>query len=616
VARAARARRLVACLRAALATGWQTSVQLGTPLARAARRTSAVLASPSAWARGLAWLRSLLLTLLVLEWLLARVTRHLVRHRVRDAVIGLRGLRSATTRARVLAAGGHLAALARRAPWRLRAALRRAYQTTPIALDDLESDTPDTLLVWERRLSGRARLARLVVIGGSLCLALFLITGGPAAALAEWRQVSTALTPPHPLPATPAHLNASFWVAGRMPLSAIFAHGVQLQPSQADSGVAYACWVTRDSNPAHLPTLNLYATYDGARNWVSLAVPEVPAAACRLATDGAEPQRVLLLLIPPDSGACATPRAFDTPDGGATWTPVPLPAAILATCDITFALWHDAIYLWSPTAQTQLLAGPAAQLLTSSNDGATWYSAFDAPASGTVVTLVSGASNGGLMVLVSPAASQGRDAVRSQATLWCRATAGAPWQSLGPLPDGTSAAYVVLDAQSPPGCAFATIYAAGFLARDDPTVTRIEVDTGGRWRIVPALAAPDGSADFPLGDDGHVLGVGPSGMLLTDTPYTGAEVGLAAGGYQQARAIWGWDPRTGRWLPDFHPTPANSSIEGLAWDHSPPSAAPRLIFWIYTLNAGVPAFTGVMRATFAVASAPAQDAYAIENAGP
>lgn len=588
--------------------------------------------SQSRLARGAPWLGGAwwaLLAVLWLAWLMAApyVARGMRRARARigqwSAILLARWLAarqwvmsawlSIRLSARPRLAG--LAAALRQTPrWLWRAAraacarMGQAPQEDAGDLDELEIReddlTSDGLAdsrgapMWVSRLAPRARVTRAALIAGTVGLALFVVLGGPSSALDGLRQWASSLAPPPATAAPRPQLNASFWAARRVPYAALHVRGITLAPSAAASDVAYACWVDRHAAPSGASVVNLYLTTDGARSWSALPAPPGAAGQCQIVPDAADAQRLLFVLLPPRGDTCAPPRVYDSANRGATWQAVAAPAALANACDLTFFQVRGALYAWSPAAQAG--GGPAAHLLTSSDEGVTWQPVFDGAEAGGAVALVAAHASGALLVLAGASG-------RAQRTLWCRATPGAPWQSLGALPPGTNAAFAADGQHTESGCSWGTLYAAGYGPGSDPTTLRLEIRSGQGWKMVPPLPIPAAAGNLPLGGDGHILSVGPDGILLVATNYSGPGVGVTAGGTSPAHTIWGWEPRTGRWLTDIHIEPANSTIDGFIWDESQPGP-PRLICWVYTLNGGIPAFTGVFRAAFAATSAPAQDA--------
>lgn len=443
----------------------------------------------------------------------------------------------------------------------------------------------------------RQRLVRAAGIVATVGVALFVVAGGPATLWDAARLWVNSLTPPVVAAPRP-HLNASFWVARRLPFPANFVRGVTVAPSAASSNLAYACWLGRSDERAGVPTVNLYLTDDRARSWSALTLPSGLTGRCQPVPDAADASRVLLVLTGNYSDTCAEPRVLASADRGAHWTSIALPAALRSACDLTVYQVRGVLYAWSPTAQSQPTLTPAAPLLESQDNGATWTPVFGAAGPDEQVAFVASRGDGTLLVLVG-------DATRH--TLWCRVSPVAKWRSLGDLPSGTSAAFAASGAHTGTGCAWGAIYAAGYEAGQDPALTRLAIQSAHGWNMVAALPAPEASSRMPLGVDGQVLRVGPDGILLAETIYTGPTIGLAAGGASPAHTFWGWNPRSGRWLSDVHVVPANSYIEGFVWDDSEPGVQ-RLLCWIYALNTGIPAYTGLYLATFATTFAPAQDA--------
>lgn len=470
--------------------------------------------------------------------------------------------------------------------------------------DGLEIVSAGGIPAWGQRLSPRARVGRAITMVGAVCLAIFVAVGGPGTALAlvgsGWDELFGGVNPRPLVNALPIHLNASNWAAARLPGDAFRIRGIQLRPSPGDPGVAYACWPEHPTRGTEAAAVQLYVTADGAHSWTALHAPVTSAAQCRLVLDAADPRRVLLLTYPGDPAMCGPPGVFASDDGGTTWTPVGLPASLPPGCDLAFFSLGGRLFAWSGRAQTALAEGPAAQLLTSVDEGASWSPAFPHLPAGVVVTLVAAHMDGSLLALLSPAADQVSPARPATRTLWCAAPGMAQWSPIAQIPPGTERVLASDDPGGMVGCRWGTLYALGFIAGDAAGVgaaSQIAVSTqGDGWRDVPPLRDVGGAPGLPLGTDGLALTVGPAGTLLIDVPYSGnGPTGIGA----PQRVIWAWDPATGRWLRDYQAEPGNASIEGYAWDHSQGQAAPRLVIWLYSLNWGMPAFTGIFKSNFA-----------------
>lgn len=459
---------------------------------------------------------------------------------------------------------------------------------------------------WGRRLSRGARIGRAAAIVGTVGIAVILAVGGPGAALSfagsGWDQLANRINPKLPINALPIHLNASSWVAERLPGDAFRVRGIELRPSPADPRVAYACWPDHPNGGTGPAPVSLYVTHNGARSWVALDAPIASATLCRLVPDAADAWRVVLLTYASDLGTCAPPNVFASDDFGVSWARVGLPATLRPACDLAFFSLRGRLFAWSGSAQNTLAEGPTAQLLTSVDAGANWSQAFPNLPAGVVVTLVAAHGDGSVLALLSPAADRASPAGPATRTLWCAEPGMGQWIPIGQIPPGTTRVVASDDPDRPAGCQWSTLYALGFSGGDEGAlgvVGQVAVATKGNgWRSIPPLADVGGASGIPLGDDGRVLAVGSGGTLLIDVPYFGSgSLGIGS----PEHVIWGWDPVSGRWLRDYHVEPGNATIEGYAWDHSQGSGSPRLVVWLYSLNWGLPAFTGIFQSTFAPA---------------
>ncbi len=448
----------------------------------------------------------------------------------------------------------------------------------------------------------QGKALRSLGLVAALAFVLFVVLDGPAtateAARTAWLQYVEGRTQ-RAANALGATLNASDWIAARLPAAALYTRGITLRPAPSDPQTAYACWHVTGGPDGNAGPLLVYATHDGARSWSVLVPPVAQTSQCDLIVDVADPERVLIEVAPAGGAGCAAPLLFASADGGGRWDRVAVPKGLQAVCDLSLLSDRGWLYAWSPSAQRQLRDTPAAQLLTSANEGATWRPAIAGLASGTLASVIAGRADGALLTLVRSGSVVGQ---AQSAELWCSARPGAPWTPVSAVPADTPVVLAANESYASHGCDWGALYAARYstaagLPAAGAAPSLIETSSPSGWHALPSLPLAGAAQYLPAGDGADVLGVGPSGVLLVQVVYTGGGGTLYQGGATSAHSVWGWEPSSKRWLLDTHPEPVNSFMEGLSWNASATHGAPQVVLWLYTLNAGVPAFTGIFRST-------------------
>lgn len=444
------------------------------------------------------------------------------------------------------------------------------------------------------------RAWRMVGVACALLAVLCIALNGPAPLLnlaaQTWQQLRAQIAPPPRVNALPAHLSASAWTAIRLPTQAAYVRNVTFVPAASTPLVAYACWTTRPDSPDGPAPLALYVTRDGGRSWSPLPTPAASATSCSVQVDVSQPQHILLQTDESTAESCATPHLFASDASGATWHAVTLPAPLDAACAPAFFLANGQLYAWSQDGHYAADEPSGSPLLVSGDGGATWASAFAGLGPGKLPWIIGAHGDGSLLLVVR---AQGNADVGPPvaAALWCRDGASGRWSLLANAPDQSDAVIVANDAGSGVGCAFGPVYSFASLLNLDtglPSVIAVEELHGRSWSGLPTLPIAGASGRLPLGGAGRVLGVGPAGTLLVDVPDTSFDLG----GASPPHDIWAWDPTGGRWLRDYHSEPGNARIDGFSWDHSG-KGAPTADLWLFSVNWGIPAFTGVFHSTFA-----------------
>ena len=242
--------------------------------------------------------------------------------------------------------------------------------------------------VWERRLSGKAKLRRASIALSAILLALVVLaaSSGVFAALkhhfsAAGNSAPTGTPVPWAIPPLlPSKGAATLAMSGwqGIPVPEGGRSQIDFTPFPENPASLFACAAVRNipgQGPLAGP-VKLWRTYDSGQHWQLLSLPQLTADTCVVRVAAGAAGRILLLThATSDSGACLSPTVLLSGDNGDTWTtltpPRPGPAdAGLERCDAwasgNYLYWYEADAC--PTGTD----GHCDEIVRSENGGKSW----------------------------------------------------------------------------------------------------------------------------------------------------------------------------------------------------------------------------------------------------
>ncbi|WIG57590.1 MAG: hypothetical protein OJF49_000335 [Ktedonobacterales bacterium] len=475
--------------------------------------------------------------------------------------------------------------------------------------DDLVWDTG--IPSWERRLTPRGKLRRGAFAVASLIALAVVLLGGPATVARLLTQSAPAVSRLSAAP--PGNLG---WQHFDAPASAAANPQIRIAPANGPSALAYACWINlpRRALGVQVGPLQL-ALYNPATSvanpWSDLRGPAPNAFGCDIRSDTVIEDSAILVVknISINSDTCPPPALYATTDRGANWRPILWPSSVLSTCDLGFALVAKRLYIYANTpllAASQLPAGAAGRILTTSDFGATWRAADIGIDSASDLTVLGFRPDGGIL------AQTARSGVLNENLLWQSWDSGLTWQVLASLP-GTSPR--VLLSSAPRDVAtlgWGRIYLLTSVVTGSGatklTTTAIATATlppswmvhpfgapALRWTPVPP--APAGNiftGGRPWGTSLADASEGPGGSLLYLRSATASTPNIILPEFH----IWYWDTAGHTWAQLPYTIPPNATIQGAAWNSG------HLSIWVTLFGGGLTARVRVQ--TNIISLAPAR----------
>ena len=475
--------------------------------------------------------------------------------------------------------------------------------------------TDESVPVWERRLSGKAKLRRasIILVAVLLALAVLAASSGVFTALrqrfgADANPTATGTPVPWIIPPllpskTAATLPISGWQV--IPVPEGGRSQIDFTPFPENPAALFACAAVRNipgQGPLAGP-VKLWRSYDSGQQWQMLSLPRFTADTCvvRIAT-GNDGRILLLTHATSAAGGCLSPTVLLSEDNGDNWStlspPHPGPAgAGVARCDA----WASGNYLYWYEADACSTANrtPCDEIVRSEDGGKSWQQADNGLASGYFSPIWSVEDGGKTLLagyLSAPAASPVVTA------LWASYDAGDHWLPVQNFRHSAlTNTYVSLEPN------VAARYPWNIIYREliGPPATNLDNvvempngqagPAGQAWMTLPPLPVSGTGAHY----DGiaAVVGVGSRGELLVFGP--NPRTGSAPASSNQAPVtppspdrLWGWDPESRRWEAATAALPVIPEEATISWGPGPLSATGTWIWLVSPSASG----TELMRA--------------------
>jgi hypothetical protein len=414
--------------------------------------------------------------------------------------------------------------------------------------------------VWDRRLSGRARLGRAAALVATVLVALVILIAPTGLPGSIWRQLTgsqhpTSQTTPVPwsipsqLPeGRTATLSMTGWQV--IPVPEGGRSQIDFTPFPNDPAKIFACAAVRNipgKGPLAGP-IKLWRTYDSGQHWQILpSLPSLTADTCVVLVATGATERVLLLAHTTSAtGSCLSLRLLLSENDGDSWTALSPPHPGIADtnperCDA----WVSSRSIFWYEAGVCRTSGQSVcyELLRSDDGGDTWLPADqDLTAGSGSFTPIWTNEDGGQTLYASYSYPGSHPAM----VLWVTHNSGSDWQPVKPFPPNTRTNTF---ATQEPGIADA--YPSNIIYREligppETTLHNVAEGSGSNtWATLPPLPA--------LGTDAHhdgiaqVLGVASAGDLLVLGPGPGSASSGQQSGTSPPDWLWVWNPVIGRW---------------------------------------------------------------------
>jgi len=468
--------------------------------------------------------------------------------------------------------------------------------------------------VWERRLSGKAKLRRASIILAAVLLALAVLaaSSGVFATLRQHLGAANSAPAGTPIPwiippqlpsKRTATLPISSWQT--IPVPEGGRSQIDFTPYPENPDALFACAAVRDipgQGPLAGP-VKLWRSYDSGQQWQLLSLPKLTADTCVVRIAVRNDGRILLLTHTTSAaGACLSPTVLLSEDNGDTWTslspPHPGPAgAGVQRCDA----WASGNYLYWYEADACATASgtPCDELARSEDGGKSWRHADNGLTSGYFSPIWSN-EDGGKTLLAGYLSAQA--ASPPITALWASNDAGDHWQPLPNFPHSAlTNTYISLEpnvaANDPSNVIYRELI--GPLATNlDNVVEMPNGQVGGAgqaWKTLPSLPVPGAGAHY----DGiaAIVGVASKGELLVfgPNPRSGATTVSSNEAHVTPPSpdrLWGWNPESRRWEVAASALPVIPEEATISWGPDPRS---RTGTWIWLISPSASG-TSLMRA--------------------
>jgi hypothetical protein len=464
--------------------------------------------------------------------------------------------------------------------------------------------------VWERRLTRRSKLFRILVIAAALAVGVAVINSSTGIFGSVWEHlVGTApatlhappgetsvpwTTPPVLQEKSAGTLSLTGWQS--IPVPEGGRSQINFTPFLEDPASIYGCAAVRNipgQGPLAGP-VKLWSTSDSGQHWRQLPLPAQTADTCIVRLSSQVPRQILLLSYTTggQTGACLAPALLLSEDSGVSWTRLTPSRLIrdgnpLARCDT----WASGPYLyWYEADPCQAKDRPPCdELLRSTDNGTSWQHADSGLTTGFFSPIWSN-TGGGRTQLAGYLSAADAAAPVPISSVWISSDAGAHWRPFGNFPHtAITQTYVSLAPDNPEVPPFGALYRELI---GPPTTTLHNVAEsfdGQNWKTLPPL--PAAGTDVHHDGIAQVIGVGQGGGLLVlgPTPRTGvptASSGQAPVDTPQPDWLWAWNPSTQRWDAAPGSLPVIPEDSSMSWGSLPgdSTASPAITTWIWLVS--------------------------------
>jgi hypothetical protein len=464
--------------------------------------------------------------------------------------------------------------------------------------------------VWERRLSRRSKLFRILVIAAALAVGVAVLNSSTGIVGSVWQHLvgitpatlhapsgatSVPWTTPPVLPEKSAGtLHMTAWQT--IPAPEGGRSQIAFTPFPENPASIYACAAVRNipgQGPLAGP-VKLWSTSDSGQHWRLLPLPALTADTCIMRLSAGAPRQILLLShTTGPNDECLAPTLLLSEDSGNSWTQLTPPhlkgntSSSLQLCDA----WATSSYLYWYEADICSSRSPPLcdELLRSTDNGGSWQHADSGLTTGFFDPIWTNAG-GGRTLLAGYLSAADAAAPVPITSVWISSDSGAHWRPLGNFPHTSITRTYVSLAPDISG-----VIPSGTLYREliGPTTTTLhnvaESSDGESWVTLPPLPAP--GTDVHHDGIAQIVGVGIGGGLLVlgPTPRSGvpsSSSGQAPADAPQPNWLWAWNPATQRW--DAAPggllvIPEDSTISwgSLSGDST---TSPTIATWIWLVS--------------------------------
>jgi hypothetical protein len=448
--------------------------------------------------------------------------------------------------------------------------------------------------IWERRLTRRSKLLRILVIAAALAVGVAVLNSSTGIVGSVWQHLvgitpatlhappgatSVPWTTPPVLPEKSAGtLSLTAWQSIPAPESG--RSQINFTPFPENPASIYACAAVRNipgQGPLAGP-VKIWSTTDSGEHWRSLRLPALTADTCIVRLSVEAPSQILLLShATSQTGECLAPTLLLSEDSGSSWTQLTPPhlkgkiSSSLQRCDA----WASSsnVYWYEADICSSGSRPPCDELLRSTDNGVVWHHADSSLAQAGYFTPIWTNADSGRTLLAGYLSAADIATPVPITSVWISSDAGAHWQPLGNFPHtAITQTYVSLAPD------ISGVIPSGTLYREliGPPATGLhnvaESSDGESWVTLPPLPMP--GTDVHHDGIAQVIGVGAGEELLVLGP--NPKNGIPSSGSNQVPYgapqsdwLWAWNPLTQRWEAAAGGLPVLPEDAAISWGSLP-----------------------------------------------